>query len=221
MELTTVCSMVDVFAQTDIVTHQHFIPYLDVSKSVRLIENIFTKTERAELLKKLEPSRPVHVPWFEQTAEDNVSWEHRSDDNYNGASAGGVFGPSAAMLQLARKGCLASMFFFIFPLLLFRYIAFRTQAYAYNEWVVPTAHKDKHGNTTKHPILTAIIPSCKTGMIYSVTANFLIAWIGILNCCGAFFTGDNNRGVNCIYTNPPHGVSVCTMDPKHNATHDE
>jgi hypothetical protein len=26
-------SMVDVFAQTDIVTHQHFIPYLDVSRS--------------------------------------------------------------------------------------------------------------------------------------------------------------------------------------------
>jgi hypothetical protein len=112
------------------------------------------------------------------------------------------------------------MFFFIFPLSLFRYIAFRTQVYAYNEWVVPTARKDKHGNTTKRPILTAIFPSrgsnlppdarkrCKTGKIYSVTENFIIAWIGILICCGAFFTGDNNRGVNCIYTNPPHGVSV-------------
>jgi hypothetical protein len=103
-------SMVDVVAQTDIVTHQHFISYLDVSKSVRLIENIFTKTERAEMLKKLEPSRPVHAPWFEQTAEDNVSWEPWSDNNYNGASAGGVFGPSGAMLQLARKGCLRCSF---------------------------------------------------------------------------------------------------------------
>jgi hypothetical protein len=24
----------------------------------------------------------------------------------------------------------------------------------------------------------------------------------------AFFSGDNNSGDNCIYTNPPHGVSV-------------
>jgi hypothetical protein len=151
--------MVDVIAQTDVVTNKHFLPYLDVTKSVRLIGDIFTKTERAEILKKLEPSQPVHAPWFEQTADDNVSWEPRSDDNYNGASAGGVFGPSAAMLQLARKGCLASLFFFIFPLSLFCYIAFCTQAYAYNEWVVPTARKDKHGDTTKRPILTAIFPS--------------------------------------------------------------
>jgi hypothetical protein len=45
-------SIMDVRAQTDIVTHQQFIPYFDVSKSVRLIENIFTKTECVEMLKK-------------------------------------------------------------------------------------------------------------------------------------------------------------------------
>jgi hypothetical protein len=104
-------SMVDVIVQTDRVTHKHFLPYLDVSRSFRLMGDIFTETERNKMLKKLEPSRPAHAPWFEQTAEDNVSWEPRSDDNYNGASAGGVFGLLTAMLQLARKGCLASMFF--------------------------------------------------------------------------------------------------------------
>jgi hypothetical protein len=96
--------MVDVIVQTDRVTHKHFLPYLDVSRSFRLMGDIFTETERNKMLKKLEPSRPAHAPWFEQT-------EPRSDDNYNGASAGGVFGLLTAMLQLARKGCLASMFF--------------------------------------------------------------------------------------------------------------
>ena len=58
-------SLVDVKAQTDIVISKHFVNYLDKSKSVRLIENIFSKSVQSAMAKKLEPTRPVHEPWFE------------------------------------------------------------------------------------------------------------------------------------------------------------
>jgi hypothetical protein len=95
-------SMVDVVAQLDVISHEYYLPYLNVSNSMCLIDDIFTKTERREMLKKMEPERPVHEPWKEQTAEENVSWEPRMEDSYNGAAAGGVFGPSSEILLLAR-----------------------------------------------------------------------------------------------------------------------
>ena len=181
-------SMVDVVGQLDVISHEYYLPYLNVTNSLRLTEDIFTKTERREMLKKMEPDRPVHEPWQEQTAEENIEWELRMEDSYNGASAGGVFGPSSVMLTLARKGCLASMFFFIFPISLFNYIAVRTFAYAYTDWVVPTPRKNKGGKTTKRPIIPVFrkkgeqipanachccLPNNKKR--YKVTANFTIA----------------------------------------------
>jgi hypothetical protein len=173
------------------------------------------------MLKKLEPERPVHEPWQEQTIEHNIEWEPRMEDSYNGAAAGGVFGPSSALLQIARQGCLASMFFFIFPLTLFNYIAFRTRAYAYTDWVVPKPRMDRSGQTTKRPILSAVfrkkgeqLPAnarhrCISKKQYKVTANFIIAWIGILLAAGAYCAGgDNNRCIKCIYRSSPYGISV-------------
>jgi hypothetical protein len=104
-------SMVDVVAQLDVISHEYCLPYLNVTNSLCLIQDIFTKTERREMLKKMEPERPVHEPWQEQTVEHNIKWEPRMEDSYNGAAVGGVFGPSSALIQIARQGCLASMFF--------------------------------------------------------------------------------------------------------------
>jgi hypothetical protein len=93
-------SLVDAAAQLDVISHQHFLPYLNKKNSLPPINDIVTKTEKWEMLKKMEPDHPVQEPWKEQTAEDNIEWEPRMEDSYNGASAGGVFGPSSSMLQL-------------------------------------------------------------------------------------------------------------------------
>ena len=53
-------SLVDVVAQLDVISSEHYLPYLNVTNSLRLIQDVFSKTERREKLKKLEPERPVH-----------------------------------------------------------------------------------------------------------------------------------------------------------------
>lgn len=50
-------SLVDAKAQTDIVTHKSFVKFIDKKQSIRLIEDIFSKTERARMAKRLEPTR--------------------------------------------------------------------------------------------------------------------------------------------------------------------
>jgi hypothetical protein len=43
---------------------------------------------------------------------------------------------------------------------------------------------------------------------YQVTEHFVLAWLGALMSIGAFFNGDNNRGVDAIYSNASYGVSL-------------
>ena len=42
----------------------------------------------------------------------------------------------------------------------------------------------------------------------SVTANYVLAWFGILLMCDAYFAGDINNGINCVYRDHPYGISV-------------
>ena len=68
-------SLVDTRAQTDIVIHPYFVPFIDMSASVKEIADIFTATQQNEWKKKMEPIRPVHEPWVEITKDNNFSWE--------------------------------------------------------------------------------------------------------------------------------------------------
>ena len=76
-------SMIDVQAQTDVVTHPYFHNFLDVTKSHELIENIVAASVRKVLLKKLESRQEVHKPWRE-LSEESPSWTPPNDFRYTG-----------------------------------------------------------------------------------------------------------------------------------------
>ena len=95
-------SMVDVRAQTDLLLHPYFVPYLDRTDSFCSVDDIFGKNQLSEMRRQLEPSRPVHAPWNEQKAEENIEWQPSAHDSYTGPSGGGLFGPTLAMSQIVR-----------------------------------------------------------------------------------------------------------------------
>jgi hypothetical protein len=59
----------DVVAQTYVFTHVAFIPFINRSKSVKTIDEIFTRSKQNAFRKKMEPSREVHLPWKEVTMD--------------------------------------------------------------------------------------------------------------------------------------------------------
>jgi hypothetical protein len=100
-------SLIDCQAQTDIVTSDQFLPYLNVTHSICLIEDIFTKTKQREMTKGLEPTHPVHEPWEEVDLDiKNIEC---------GALGGGVCGPTNNAHTAGIIG-LVALFFFIHPI---------------------------------------------------------------------------------------------------------
>ena len=94
-------SLVDAKAQSDIILHQFFVPYINKGFSIQPITDIFTKTETREWKKEMEPIRPVHSPWVEITRERNIKWEPEKNDDYLGSEGGAPAGPSSAALLVA------------------------------------------------------------------------------------------------------------------------
>ncbi len=66
-------SLVDVKAQTDILVHGSFVPFIDRSSSIQPIDEIFSRTVQNEWHKELKPIRPVHAPWVELTNEHGIA----------------------------------------------------------------------------------------------------------------------------------------------------
>jgi len=117
-------SVIDVQAQSTVVTSSQFIKFIDKSQSIRSIEDIFSRCDKLEMTKKMEPLRLVHLPWKEVSRENNITWEPLGIDSYEGAEAGGRCKPSSKIMEVARTTkSLASIFLFIFPLKLIEYIA--------------------------------------------------------------------------------------------------
>jgi hypothetical protein len=58
-------------------------------------DEIFSQATQRQIVKELEPSRPVHELWVElDETNRNIEWELRQEDTYNGSQAGGRCGPS-------------------------------------------------------------------------------------------------------------------------------
>jgi hypothetical protein len=176
------------------------------------------------MLKKQEPLRPVHAPWFELVEGDDFNHTVGHFDRYTGPSGGGDGGPSSSVMQVARGGDLASMFLQVLSTDTIQYIAKRTDVYAKREWVVPVSRRDRDGNITARPFYSAVYPNNnnlnlpsnarhrwippKGNRDFDITDNFVLAWLGIVIYSGALFSGDNNRGINAIYSDAAYGISV-------------
>ena len=70
----------DVIAQSAVLTHKYFIPFINQAKSVQTIDDIFTTSQKNDWKKKLEPLREVHKPWKEVTKDNDITWEPRGQD---------------------------------------------------------------------------------------------------------------------------------------------
>ena len=113
-------SLVDAKAQSDIILHPSFVPYLNKGVSIQLITDIFTKTQTREWKKEMEPIRPVHSPWVEITREKNIKWKPEKNDDYLGSQGGAPAGPSSAALFVASTTkTLIGVFLFMVPLTFF------------------------------------------------------------------------------------------------------
>ena len=214
-------SLIDAKAQTDIVTSNHFIPFIDKTKSIRNIDEIFSKRDTLDMIKKLEPSRPVHDPWKEQKKASSIEWTPLSEDSYNGSQSGGRLGPSKKMMDVARgSNSLADLFLLIFTINLFGYIAEMTENYAYKEWVTETERRDRDGKPTKKKFFVPFHRRSKRESLpagarhradnartkYTITPYFIMAWVAIAIISGAHF-GDR-RNHRKVWMNAPYGISI-------------
>ncbi len=69
-------SHVDVRAQTDILIHCSFVPFIDCSSLIQPIDEFFSRTVQNRWKKELEPIHSIHVPWVELTKEqEDIKWE--------------------------------------------------------------------------------------------------------------------------------------------------
>jgi hypothetical protein len=143
-------SLVDARAQTDILFHPHLVPYIDRSKSIVTMSEVFGKNQLRELLKEIEPTKPVHAPWFELRGDDNFTWNPPAPDQYLGASGGGVFGPSAKFKEAVRNTPdLAKLFLLFLPIAFWDQVCKWTTKFAYTDWVTETVGVDRDGARKK------------------------------------------------------------------------
>ena len=129
------------------------MPFLNKSASIHPIDEIFTKREQNEMKKKMEPIRPVHLPWIEISKDNDVKWAPDGTDKYDNSGGGGVAGPSSAMLEIARTAkSLADIFMFMVPFSFFEQVSTWTEKYAYKDWVIEKVGRDRDGNpkTRRH-----------------------------------------------------------------------
>ena len=139
-------SLVDAKAQADVIVHQKFIPFIDRSKSVQEVSEIFSKTQRSEWRKKMEPDQPVHKPWMELDGENDFTWMPDRRSNYESSNGGPPARPSTRICQVARENKrLEDIFLFILPLSFFTKVAECTQQYCYDDWVVEREARDRDG----------------------------------------------------------------------------
>ena len=209
-------SLVDAKAQTDIIVHQQFVPFINRSKSILLVDNIFAATQQNEWKKKLEPVREVHPPWMEQTKQQHIKWEPSWQDSYGGPEGGPKAGPSQYIIRVARSATsLADIFMAIVPMSFFVEVARLTTKYCYEDWVVEKSARDLNGNTKKRKYQSTCTESTegvrhrgdKLEKKFDVTPGFIIAWIGILMMIGAH-SGAGQRSTRKYWRSPPHGLAL-------------
>ena len=87
-------SLVDVKAQTDILINKMFVPFINRTASIQTVDTIFSATQQKDWRTELEPERPVHSPWIEQTKENNFEWTPPANDSYTGFAGGPLVGPT-------------------------------------------------------------------------------------------------------------------------------
>jgi hypothetical protein len=210
-------SLADCQAQSIILMHKSFIPFINRKASIAPITQIFKAKEVAQWKRAMEPILPVHSPWIELTDDVNFAWEPSNADSYGGPNGGPKAGPTSNIMEIARRApSLAEVFFGILPISFFQYVSKMTDKYCYKDWVVEKEQVDSDGNVKKKKMLkpcTADTPGarhrvdCESRYSYKITPGFILAWFGLLILQGAHF-GSDKRSAKKMWRSPPEGFSL-------------
>jgi hypothetical protein len=208
---------VDVKAQSSIIAHPLFVPFLKRTNSVQLITQIFTTTQTNDFKRRMEPFHPVHAPWVELTeANKDITWEPNPNDSYTGSQGGPKHGLSNYIINVARQTCcLAMIFLAILPLAFFNTVSKQTHNYYHEEWVVETVQRDRDGNPKKKKLLkpcTADTPGARHRVkdnkhSNEVTTCFVLAWVALLILQGAHF-GTQKRSSKKMWRKAPYEIDL-------------
>lgn len=209
-------SLVDAKAQTDILLDPHFVSYINKTESIRIIDEIFSKTEQREMKKKVEPIRPVHSSWEEIGPDNNIRWEPTGRDTYHGSQGGGKVGPSSRTIQVIRAAdSLAAVFQFMVPLTFWIQVAEWSNKYCYEDWVAERFGKDRDGNKKKRRHFVDVPSNVKDKRHcadkekkkFKITPGYILCWIAVLILQGAHFGADKGNAAR-LWRAQPYGVSI-------------
>jgi hypothetical protein len=79
-------SLVDAKAQTKIILHKTFLPFMNEQYSIKLLDDVWNQKVQAQAKVASEPTRPVPEPW---KADDEMeTWNLPSQFQYNGPPPG-------------------------------------------------------------------------------------------------------------------------------------
>jgi hypothetical protein len=73
-------SLVDAKAQSSLVLHPLFVPFINRTQNVHLVATkIFTTTQQNDWRKKMDPTGPVHPPWINLNESNNhIKWKPKA-----------------------------------------------------------------------------------------------------------------------------------------------
>jgi hypothetical protein len=95
-------SLMDTKAQSTIIMHEFFMPFINRLQSVKLITQLFNTTTINDWKKQMEPAIVRPVPWVELTDDNdnNITWEPQHNDKYTGPNGGPKAGPTQYIINI-------------------------------------------------------------------------------------------------------------------------
>ena len=190
-------SLADANAQTTIIMHEYFAPYINHTQSITTIDKIFTAQDVAEWKCKMEPIRPVHLPWIELSDDCDIEWQSQPGKSYNGPFGGPNACPTQQIKNIAHNATTtADIFLGILPITFFEHVSSMTNKYCYEDWVVPCKQLDSNGYVKRKKMMVSCnqdTPGAqhranKTNRsTYDITTRFVLVWVALLVLQGGHF----------------------------------
>lgn len=142
-------SLYDSRAQLEVILHRDYIDYLNKSKSVIELADIWNHKINSAAKVASEPTRPVVNPW--KADNEETHWKPPTNVLYDEARSGGPpSGPSQRAVDACRESSnLFNLFSILFATKIVDKMAEESERYSHNDWIIPADRVDRDGVTTK------------------------------------------------------------------------
>ncbi|CAJ1954086.1 unnamed protein product [Cylindrotheca closterium] len=138
-------SLVDTFAQCEILHDDRLLPFLDKPAGIELMEDILEPKRKARQLLMDETKRDLPIGWVDRCDEYfTVNGQKRTSSEVqqialNSSAGGGRRGPNMGMWNLLRQESLVDLFLNFFKKTFLQIIARETNRYGNEDWVKLTS----------------------------------------------------------------------------------